>query len=250
MLLANGDKITFKYESQTHELLTRINFRVDSSSRIGIVGKNGCGKSTLLKILLGELRPISGHLQISSELKIGYLKQVPPKDEGLLVIDYVWDVVPALQAIKKRLSSLKSDPKNQDWSAFAEYEAAGGYDFEILIEKNLTEIGLDTSFLQRTLHSLSGGEKTKVGLLRILVTNPSLILLDEPTNNLDMDSIRWLKGYLDSAPLPFIVVSHDRTLLNESVREIWEIEKGKLNIYSGDYDFLKKTKEQIPVMSN
>lgn len=244
MLLANGDEITFKYESQTHELLTRINFRVDSSSRIGIVGKNGSGKSTLLKILLRELRPISGHLQVSSELKIGYLRQVQPKDEGLLVIDYLWSAAPKLQALKKRLSSLESNPQNQDWSVFEEYEEAGGYDFEISIEKNLTQVGLDTSFLQRTIQSLSGGEKTKVGLLRILVTNPSLLVFDEPTNNLDMDSICWLKGYLRSTPIPFIVVSHDRTLLNESIREIWEIENGELSVYSGDYGFFKKTKDK------
>ncbi|MCH2534094.1 MAG: ABC-F type ribosomal protection protein [Bdellovibrionales bacterium] len=244
MLLVKGDKITFKYESQTHELLTGVSFSVDNHSRIGVVGKNGSGKSTLLKILLGELRPITGHLQASSELSVGYLRQVQPQDEGLTVLNYVWSTRPKLQAIKKTLLVAESNPEHQDWSVFAEYEESGGYDFEVSIEKNLAQLGLDSSFLQRNVQSLSGGEKTKVGLLRILVTNPSLLLLDEPTNNLDMDSIEWLKGYLEATSLPFILVSHDRRLLNESVSEIWEIEKGELKIYSGDYNFFNKAKDQ------
>ena len=244
MLLVKGDKITFKYESQTHELLTGVSFSVDNHSRIGIVGKNGSGKSTLLKILLGELRPITGHLQVLSELSVGYLKQVQPQDEGLTVLDYVWSARPKLQAIKKKLLVAESNPEHQDWSVFADYEESGGYAFEVSIEKNLAQLGLDSSFLQRRVQSLSGGEKTKVGLLRILVTNPSLLLLDEPTNNLDMDSIEWLKGCLEATRLPFILVSHDRRLLNESVGEIWEIEKGALKIYSGDYNFFNKAKDQ------
>ncbi|MBT4762807.1 MAG: ABC-F type ribosomal protection protein [Bdellovibrionaceae bacterium] len=244
MLLVKGNKITFKYESQTRDLLLRISFRIDSRSRIGIVGKNGSGKSTLLKLLLGELRPNSGHLQSSPEVRIGYLKQVQSNNDTLSVSDYVWNANPSLYKIKKRLSLIENTPDNQDWTVFTEYEEAGGYDFEVAIEKNLKEVGLDTSFLERPLQTLSGGEKTKVGLLRILVTEPDILLLDEPTNNLDVSAIQWLKAFLGSSKLPLIVVSHDRSLLDDSVNEIWDLEYGSLKVFSGNYSFLQKTKDQ------
>lgn len=244
MLLVKGDKITFKYELQSQDLLKEITFRIDNSSRIGIVGKNGCGKSTLLKIILRELIPSSGHLQASSDLRIGHLKQVQPDNENLLVDDFLWGADPHLQRIKKQLSCLEGECNQQDWSIFAEYEQAGGYDFETAIERNMEKIGLASSFRQRKLDTLSGGEKTKVGLTRILLTNPSLILLDEPTNNLDLEAIRWLKEFLKSTTLPFVVVSHDRSLLKEEINEIWEIDTHELRVYSGNHDFLTITKDQ------
>ncbi len=243
MLLVKGDNITFKYDLQTQELFQKISFRVDNNAQIGIVGKNGSGKSTLLKILLGELKPISGYLQISSKLMIGHLRQIQISNESVSVDDFVWSANPDLHAIKKRLTTHLENSCDQDWSLFSDYEEAGGYDFEVFIEKNLAKVELEAKILQRPFQTLSGGEKTKVGLLRILVTHPSLLLLDEPTNNLDIKSIQWLKEFLNSITLPFIVVSHNRELLNNSVREIWEIEKSELKIYSGNYDFLKQMKE-------
>lgn len=244
MLLVKGDKITFKYESQARELFLGISFRIDSRSRIGIVGKNGSGKSTLLKLLMGELRPDSGHLQSSNELKIGYLKQVQSKEESLSVADYIWSVDPHLYKIKRQILELEKCSETQDWSVFSEYEEAGGYDFEVEIEKSLNELGLETSFLNRPLQTLSGGEKTRVGLLRVLVTEPDILLLDEPTNNLDVAAIQWLKIFLGSSKLPFIIVSHDRSLLDDSVNEIWDLERGRLTVFSGNYSFVRTAKKQ------
>src|SRR5690606_22323267 len=141
--------------------------------------------------LLGELNATSGHLQKSLDLNIAYLKQDQSENGYTKVRDYIWSVNPTLYQTKKCLLDIESYPDTAAWSLYAQYEEAGGYQFEIQIEKTLDELGFETSILARNFNTLSGGEKTKLAFLRILMTAPHLLLLDEPTNNLDIQAIRW-----------------------------------------------------------
>ncbi|MCB0414884.1 MAG: ABC-F family ATP-binding cassette domain-containing protein, partial [Bdellovibrionales bacterium] len=216
---------------------------INSESRIGIIGNNGSGKSTLLKIISGELHPSSGYLQNSIE-DISFLKQIVDEEKYCLVNDYIWGVRPKLYLLKKNIESIDKHSQQLDWGWFTQYENEGGYDFEVAIEKNLVQMGLETSLLERPLSSLSGGEKTKVSLLRMILTQSSLFFLDEPTNHLDQESIVWLREFLSGSSFPFVLISHDRDFLNRTVNEIWEIENGRLNVYFGNYDFFKKSKSQ------
>lgn len=235
MLLAKGQYITFKYEGQAEEILTDVSFRVDSQSHIGIVGKNGSGKSTLLKIIRGALKGYTGSLKVKQDLKIGHLVQRVLVDDDCSVADYLWRTQPNLYELKVKLNGLTEEASNADWSILADFEAAGGYKFESLIDKIRDQLKLSEKLLSRKINTLSGGEKAKVGLLSILIGEPDLLLFDEPTNHLDLESLKWFRDFLKFTKLPYLVVSHDRDILNECISEIWELKKGFLKVFSGNY---------------
>lgn len=244
MLLVQAHDISFKYNTQSEDLLSQISFRVESHSKIGIVGKNGCGKSTLLQLMIGDIKPTKGHIQSQPSLNIGQLKQEENVEGGATVEAVIWKVNPRLYHLKQAFESYTEKPQSEGFQVINEYEEAGGFEFELIIEKTLDSFGLSDNFLQREFQSLSGGEKTKIGLLKVILTQPSLIVLDEPTNHLDIDTLQWLSGYLKTLKIPYILVSHDRQLLDDCTEEIWELKEGSLSVYSGNYSLAMKEKHQ------
>jgi len=239
MLWVQGNKISFQYAGEESHLLDDISFYINSRSRCAVVGDNGCGKSTLFKIILGKITDYKGEVVFDKKDEIiGFLPQEIRFNESLTVEEYLFEARFGLWKIKQKI-----DQDVTDVDAYLQYEELGGYDFELLIEKNALKFGFNNDFLNREVATLSGGEKTKLALFKVVLISPDLLLLDEPTNHLDVETLDWLENYLTSCEIPFLVISHDRKFLDKCVSQIWLIENKKLRVFSGNYSFYKKEME-------
>jgi ATP-binding cassette subfamily F protein 3 len=247
MLFIQGKEICFKYEEATENLLENLNFHITPSSKIGLTGKNGCGKTTLFKLISGGLSINDGTLYIKDKLRTGYLAQEIPMNQSSTLEEYLWS--------DNKLFELKKIIKEFEYGkvllnetilieALADYDSGEGYLFEAELEKIITKFGFIEKDLSRPINSFSGGEKTRIAIAKLLLQKPDLLLLDEPTNHLDLEQISWLENYLSEIALPFIIISHDRTFLDQVVNTIWEIDQKNLEEYSGNYTFYKKQKEE------
>lgn len=228
------------------QILENVTFEVHSSEKVGIVGENGCGKSTLLKIIMGLESCEAGTISIRKGAKIGYLEQIPVYPEEFKVIDILNKAFEKVDNVYKELSDCEqkissSDGKNMEklfnrYSRLQEdYEKMGGYDKEEKLSKVCTGLKIDDVFKEKMFSKLSGGEKTTVILGKMLLQNPDILLLDEPSNHLDLDSVEWLESYLKSYKGSVIIVSHDRYFLDNVVTKIVEIEDMVSQSYNGNY---------------
>jgi ATP-binding cassette subfamily F protein 3 len=245
MSLVKAEQMTFHYETQAENLLDSISFEINESDRIGLIGANGCGKTTLFKLLKNEIQIKKGSLIIRNGLKIGYLPQEIRIEEEFSVYDYLWSSKPELFELQKKMKRIEHYEQDDIVNLYAEFENRNGYVFELRFEKTLSEFGFDSEFLNRKVATLSGGEKTKIGLCRLLLAESDILLLDEPTNHLDYQTLDWLENFLHSLDLPFIVISHDRTFLDFCVNKIWELKNSKLSIFTGNFSKYKEEKEII-----
>lgn len=242
MLLVEGNKISFKYDEQTELLLREVSFTINNKSKIGLVGDNGCGKSTLFKLILGNSKIYTGVLKKMHDVSIGYLPQEVVVGEEITVEDYLWGARKDLKLIKDKMLSVDMNSES-NYYLYSDFSDLGGYGLEVEIQKILSRFGLDEEILGQAVMSLSGGEKTKIALSQLLLSGADLILFDEPTNNLDIESLNWLENYLKGSRTPFVVISHDRTFLDNCVSEIWELSGGKVRKFSGNYSYYKKELE-------
>lgn len=243
------------------KILSDINIQVQSNDRIGLVGVNGAGKSTLLKIIASEMLPDSGDIQIGKEIKIGYLAQ----DSGLESENNIWDemisVFSGLIEKEKYIRNLEkqmADPKilnNEDKykQVLKQYSLAtdkfrenGGYSYESKIRGVLHGLNFQKyDYHSQSIHTLSGGQKTRLALAKLLLEEPNILMLDEPTNYLDMETLTWLENYLKSYIGAILVVSHDRYFLDSLVTTIYEIDKTKTVRYKGNYSqYIDQKSEQ------
>ncbi|MFD2670823.1 ABC-F family ATP-binding cassette domain-containing protein [Marinicrinis sediminis] len=234
----------------TNIILENIQFQVLERERIGIVGVNGAGKSTLLKILAAELPYDNGELHRPKEVTIGYLAQ----NSGLHSERTLWEemqevFLPLLQ-LEKELRSLEQQIADRaSESADAKYESLlknydqkserfrreGGYEIETKIKSVLHGMGFSDFPRDTEVHQLSGGQKTRLALSKLLLQQPDVLMLDEPTNYLDIETLGWLEDYLRHYPSAIIVVSHDRYFLDALVDTIYEIERHRSKRYTGNY---------------
>ncbi len=220
-------------------LLADASMRVAKGDRVGLVGRNGAGKTTLTKCLAGETVPAQGAINATGT--VGYLPQDPRSgDPEELARDRILSAR-GLQDVVRRMhdASLKMDhpdPAERDRMiarysrAEAEFEALGGYAVESEAATIAASVGLPERVLGQPLGTLSGGQRRRVELARILFMGPDVLLLDEPTNHLDADSIRWLRKYLSSYEGGFIVISHDTTLLDDVVNKVWHLDANRREI--------------------
>ena len=244
MQIIRADNIAYRYDTQADMLFENVSFAVHEQSRIGLIGKNGCGKSTLLDILRKKINPVEGVLYHKPELSIGYLPQeldLPTTKSG---ISFLWDSNPTLAVLKQKIDHLEDLIPEQVSSILSEYERNRGYDFEITFEKVTTRFGFNKEMLTRKILSLSGGEQTRLALCRILLTEPDVMLLDEPTNHLDIEALDWLESFLNEIKIPYIIISHDRHILDACVNSILELTQEVVVLYSGNYSFYKQEKER------
>ena len=241
MDLIKCNKIYFSYETQAENLLENISFEISDKDKIGLIGKNGSGKTTILKLFSKAILPDRGEIFFRKNIRIGLLPQELKFAQHITIEEYLWQTKSNLAKLKKIIDNPDKIPNDKIVNIFAEYEEKGGYHFEIELEKQLDKF--DLNFPHKPIKNLSGGEKTKLGLCKIILSKPTLLLLDEPTNHLDMKSLSWLENYLAALSIPFLVISHDRKFLDNCVNQIWEIENKQLKIYSGNYSFYKKEKE-------
>lgn len=232
-------------EFQGEPLTSPLTFNIDENEKIALIGSNGCGKSTLIKMLIGELEPDKGHVTLSKNCTIGYLSQSVISDLSHTLYEEAEEVFKPLMEEEKFLEDLcekiAEDPSNTellDTYSHREplFREKDGYNFRYKIRLILNYFKFKEEDYNRPIASFSGGERMKIAFAKLLLLNPSLLILDEPTNHLDISTIEWLEEYLKSYKGAILFVSHDRYFINSLATRVLEIEKGKLESYSGNYD--------------
>ncbi|WP_340701331.1 ABC-F family ATP-binding cassette domain-containing protein [Brevibacillus borstelensis] len=228
-------------------LFRDVNFRLQPNDRVGLVGANGTGKSTMMGILTKQLIPDQGKIEWMPKVQYGYLDQHTKLQAGKTIRDVLKDAfLPLLQeeaemlAIGEKMAEATPEELEELLERMGEIqdrlENSGFYLIDAKVEEIANALGLTAIGLDRDVSALSGGQRTKVLLAKLLLEKPSVLLLDEPTNYLDEEHITWLKGYLKEYPYAFILISHDTSFMNEVVNVIYHLEFTKLNRYTGNYE--------------
>ena len=221
----------------SNKILDNISFVLEDNDKVCLIGNNGAGKSTLLKILNGDINYDSGNINYNDE-SIGILMQeIDIEDYDLTIIDYIKKKTNIL-LLEEKLHKLEENLNDSNMEEYGNildlYLKLDGYNFENNINMLLNGLGLNKD-LNKKVKELSGGEKIKVLLTILLLSNPDIMLLDEPTNNLDIDGITYLENYLVKLDKKMIIVSHDEEFLNNISNKIFELNQGKLTEYKMPY---------------
>ena len=224
-------------------LLKDVNLKFTNGNCYGITGANGAGKSTFLKILSGEIEHDSGTISISTGERMAVLKQDHFAYDKYSVKDTVMMGFPKLYELSKSIEEIyaKEDFSDEDGIKASEMQAdfgeLGGYEAENQIEQMLSGLGLEEEFHDKMMSELDETQKVRVLLAQAIFGNPDILVLDEPTNGLDIESITWLENFLLEFENTVIVVSHDRHFLNTVCTFICDIDYGKITQFAGNYDF-------------
>jgi len=245
-------QVSKSYGVQT--ILEEVTFSINPGDRVGLVGPNGSGKSTLLRILTGEEPPDQGTVFLAPETNLGYLPQGLDLALDVTVGEYVRAGIPGFVEAHRQLEALTgllardSSPGllAEYGEALSRFELLGGYTIENRVDSVLDGLGLHYVSQSDSMKHLSGGQRTRVGLARLLVAEPALLLLDEPTNHLDIEALVWLEGFLEAYPGAVLVVSHDRRFLDHTVRRILELDPDRhsLREYAGNYSDYETAKSR------
>lgn len=237
MLNING--ITVRLGGRT--ILDRATATLPPKSRVGLIGRNGAGKSTLMKVMIGQLEPDDGEIEMPKKTRIGYLQQEAPHGQTTPI-----DTV--LEADKERAALLIESETCEDPDRLGEvYErlmAIDAYTAPARAASILVGLGFDEEMQNRPLDSYSGGWKMRVALAALLFSEPDLLLLDEPSNHLDLEATLWLENFLKAYPNMIVIISHERDLLNNVVDNILHLEGGKVFLYTGGYDSFERQRAE------
>ncbi|HSM38541.1 MAG TPA: ABC-F family ATP-binding cassette domain-containing protein, partial [Candidatus Limnocylindrales bacterium] len=235
-----------------------VDLQVSAGRRIAIVGPNGAGKTTLLEIITGEQEPDVGTVTRARDVVIGYLRQEVAEARNRPAIEEVLTGAGVVSGIERRMRHIESElAEATDDEELAElmdeygrlqhrFEAMGGYGLEAEARRILAGLGFAESDMERSTEEFSGGWMMRVALARLLLQNPDLLLLDEPSNHLDLASVEWLQSFLAEYAGAVLLVSHDRDFINAVVNRVAELNHGRLTEYTGDYaDFVEQREERI-----
>ncbi len=239
-------------------LLEDVTLAVESGARIGLIGRNGTGKSTLLKLFLGQLDPTGGAVIRQRGTRIAYQSQELTYTPGNTVLEEMRaafaDEAEREVAIRHLEERLGSEPPQEERDRIlaryerltAERDSRGLYDLDRQIETLLVSLGFPEHALDQAVDGFSGGERNIIGLARVLLAEPDLMLLDEPSNHLDIAGVEWFIRFLRRTSAAFVMVSHDRHLLDTVVDEIWELDRRRVNRWTGNYgDFVRQKEEAL-----
>lgn len=224
------------------QLFNNIEFTINEKDRVGLIGVNGTGKSSLLKIVAGLDLADSGDIVKAKDYQISYLSQQPDLSGDLTVIEQVFKgdapILKQLRDYEQALLDLNENPENSAVQARLfevqkRMDAENAWDASANAKSILTKLGI--SDFQKKIEVLSGGQKKRVALAQVLIQAPDLLILDEPTNHLDFDSIKWLEDYLSRYQGALLLVTHDRYFLDRVTNRIFELDKGSLYSYKGNY---------------
>ena len=220
-------------------LLDHAAFSLETTERVGLIGRNGAGKSSLLKILAGMEKPDDGTVQVQNHTRIAYVAQEPQLDADATIFVAVSAGMARVIALIDEYSQGHGDLDAMQ----SEIEALDGWNWEQRVNETLHRLHLDPSAIVNTL---SGGTKKRVALAQALVSQPDVLLLDEPTNHLDLDSIEWLEGLLVEFKGSIVTITHDRTFLDKVATRIVELDRGQLMSYPGNFGaYLVQKEEQL-----
>ncbi len=226
-------------------VLDQVSLQLDEGERLALIGQNGAGKTTLLRLIMGLEKPDTGSITLASRVIPGYLSQHFSSQE---TDDYPL-YNPELAALEEKLRDLEAQMTQAAAThessrkalyhaydqATARFESAGGYAFKHRMQEMTAGLGLPAECLRRPLHTLSGGERMRVELARLLLRDPDLLMLDEPTNHLDFSAMEWLEQYLSGFKGSVIIVTHDRAFMNQTATATAELNQGKLRVWQGNY---------------
>ena len=243
-------------EFVTGVVLSSVSFHIEAHEKAALVGINGAGKTTLLRILVGENPPDEGIVTLSKGATLGYLAQDGAVLSDHTIYEELLSVKAELVETEHKLRECESKMKHTEGEALdalmelyarltESFERAGGYAYRSELIGVLKGLGFEEADFDRSIATLSGGQKTRVALGKLLLDRPDLIILDEPTNHLDMSSIAWLETYLKGYPGAVLIVSHDRYFLDRVVTKIIELENGKSTVFNGNYTLYSEKKEQL-----
>ena len=227
------------------KLFDRMNFEIQDGDRIGLIGVNGCGKTTLFKMLTGEYYPTGGNIIINKNTAIGYMEQHVCRNLERSAYDEVMTIFSDLTEMENELNllnaqiSLKSTNLNDliERQAFLhdEFTRKGGLTCRARARSALLGLGFDDAQIRLPISSLSGGQRAKLQLAKLLLCGANFLLLDEPTNHLDTHSVEWLEEYLVNSKCAYLVISHDRYFLDKVTNRTFELEHKKMTAYKGNY---------------
>ena len=223
-------------------IFSRVDLDINERARIGIVGPNGGGKTSLLRVLVGQQDASEGRVARNRGIQIGYVPQHPQmeipgtlREEVLRTFGGVMAVERELEAASRQ-SNGDSEEAGRRYAALLDrYEALGGYTYQRDVERMVDGLGLRAETLDSPAALASGGERTRAALAKALLGHPDLLVLDEPTNYLDLKGVTWLERYLTHFAPAVVVVSHDRYFLDEMATQIWEIDHGRINVFPGNF---------------
>jgi len=228
--IINAKDITVRYADKV--ILDEINFSIHEGDRIGLIGRNGSGKSTLLKIISGQEKSDSGSVSKKNGLVISYLSQASVLDENQSIRENLFS---SLKYISDKIEQYHSIPLDSPKKIQVEneIELLDGWNLDLRIDKAISSLSLPDG--DRIISTLSGGEMRRVALCKALIIDPELLILDEPTNHMDTESIEWLENHLNNFKGSLLMVTHDRYFLDRVIAKIIEIKHGDLYSYPGNY---------------
>ncbi|WP_165902139.1 ribosomal protection-like ABC-F family protein [Melghiribacillus thermohalophilus] len=239
-------------EINGERLFESVNFEVHQGEHLALFGKNGSGKTTLLKGLLGQETFDEGIIHRNIPVtQWGWLSASIPAYPQMSVKEYVLTGMDEWYQAKKNLGRLQKKLEKQTSeelltayeTAYNQFIKLGGYELEVEAEKQLNQLSVDPTLWSTSLHQLSGGQKTKAQLAKILIQNPDFLLMDEPTNHLDQDSLVWLEDWVKNYPKAILFVSHDRYFLDQTAHAIVELRHDGVKRYPGGYTAFRTQKE-------
>ena len=242
-----------------HQVLQNVSLKIEDRDRIGLIGANGAGKSTLLKMIVGALSPDEGEVAVTNNINIGFLEQNTGLERGSTIMQEMRKVFTQVNESERQMKELEAAMSQIDHEAQREeyerlsaryavvqehFQQNEGYLVDVKIKTILNGMGFGDKAFDTVIDTLSGGEKTRLAIARLLLESPELLILDEPTNHLDFKTLMWLEEYLKDYKGALLLVSHDRYFLNKLVTSVCEMERGILTRYKGNYDKYLQLKEE------
>src|SRR5690554_6695117 len=255
--MLNIHNLTVSFSGEN--LFEGITFRLNAGDRVGLIGKNGAGKSTMLKVLSGEIAPDGGSIATEKNLRIGFLKQDLDFESGKTVLEESYQAFTEIKSIESQLDKInnelatRTDYESESYNDLIEklselthqYDILGGYNYQGQAEKVLLGLGFKPEDFDRYTETFSGGWRMRIELAKLLLQNNDVLLLDEPTNHLDIESILWLEGFLNNFPGAVVLVSHDKTFLDNVTNRTIEISLGKIYDYNKPYSQYLVLREEV-----
>lgn len=246
------DKVSHGFGART--ILEDVSFRIRKGEHIALVGPNGEGKSSFLNIITMKLMPDAGTIKWSNRVTVGYLDQHTVLEKGKTIREVLRGAFNHMYELEKEMLGIydkMADATEEEMAKYLEdtadiqtmLEHSGFYTIDAKIQEVANGLGLGEIGLDKDVTDLSGGQRTKVLLTKLLLENPTILVLDEPTNYLDEDHINWLRKYLQEYENAFVLVSHDVPFINDTCNVIYHLENGELNRYKGNYDEFERMNE-------
>jgi ATP-binding cassette, subfamily F, member 3 len=238
-----------------HDVLRGMTFQVNPSERVGLVGRNGAGKTTVFRLVTKTEEPDSGEVSLLRGLRVGLLDQRPVFEGNKTVLAEASSVFTEFHQMEEEISRLEhlmaeaqGEALDEAMHAYSDlrhrYEIEGGFSYPSRVESVLVGLGFQNKDFAQTAELLSGGQKARLALAKLLLSEPDVLLLDEPTNHLDVTAVEWLEDFFSEYKNAFVIISHDRFLLDRLATKIVEVDAGHANVYPGNYSAYIRQREE------